>query len=107
MYFPQFCGKNLNNVLQKGGGRIFKEKVNTPDIYSEKCLNSPPHVWLFIYLHNIKEVVVDLRLVSELELHLVQVGQSVLNLQPLKQDKIIILLDNWIQFLLVFLVVKQ
>ena len=32
------------------------------------------------YLHDVQKVVVDLRLVAELELDLVQVGQSILNL---------------------------
>ena len=36
----------------------------------------------FVYLHDVEEVVVDLRPVVELVLDLVQVGQGVLNLQP-------------------------
>ena len=37
-------------------------------------------VVVVVYLHNVQEVVVDLGLVAELELDLVQVGQSVLHL---------------------------
>ena len=36
------------------------------------------------YLHNIEEVIVDLGLISKLELDLIEIGEGVLNLQPLE-----------------------
>jgi hypothetical protein len=38
----------------------------------------------FKLLHDVKEIVVDRRLVSKLQFDLVQVGQSILYLQPLE-----------------------
>ena len=36
------------------------------------------------YLHDVEEVVVDLGLVSKLELDLIEVGEGVLHLEPLE-----------------------
>lgn len=36
------------------------------------------------FLHDIQEIVVDLRLTTKLQLHLVKVGQRILHLEPLK-----------------------
>ena len=47
------------------------------------------------YLHDIEKVVVDLRLVAELELDLVQVGQSILNLTHTNDYNLtVVLTDN-------------
>ena len=40
------------------------------------------------YLHNVQEIVVNLRLTAELELDLIKVGESILHLQPLEGGRL-------------------
>ena len=41
-----------------------------------------------VFLHDVEEIIVDLGLAPELELDLVQVGEGVLNLQPLEGGRL-------------------
>lgn len=79
-------GLHLNFVAR---GQECVEAHDQVRVAFEQLGDTTNHSWSvdalrFKFLHDVKEIVVDLRLTTELQLHLVQVRQRILHLEPLK-----------------------
>lgn len=53
---------------------------NQPSEHKFKCSHTYPLPLRFKFLHDVKEIIVDLRLTTELQFHLVKIGQGVFHL---------------------------
>lgn len=79
-------GLHLNLVAR---GQEGIEAHNQVGVAFEQLGHTTNHSWSvnalrFKFLHDVKEIIVDLRLTTKLQLHLVKIGQRILHLKPLK-----------------------
>lgn len=82
----QIIGLNLNLVARR------QESVEAHDevwMALEELGDSADHTWRINalrlkLLHDVQEVIVDLRLIAKLKLNLIQIGKSILDLESLK-----------------------
>lgn len=79
-------GLHLNLVAR---GQEGIEAHNQVGVAFEQLGHTTNHSWgvnalRFKFLHDVKKIIVDLRLTTKLQLHLVKIGQRVLHLKPLK-----------------------
>lgn len=85
-YIDQVVGRNLDLVAR---GQEGVESHNEVGVAFEELGYPAYHPWSvnalrLELLHDVQEVIVDLRLVAKLEFHLIQVRQSIFHLEPLE-----------------------
>lgn len=85
-HINQIIGLNLNLVARRQEGVEAHDEVW---MALEELGDSADHTWCINalrleLLHDIQEVIVDLRLIAKLKLNLIQIGKSIFNLEPLK-----------------------
>lgn len=85
-YVHHVIGLHLDLVA---GGQEGIEAHDEVRVAFEQLGHTTYHSWSvnalrFKFLHDVEEIIVDLRLTTKLQLHLVKIGQRILHLEPLK-----------------------